>query len=414
MTRLLLLIPTLSYRTADFMAAAHRLDVRVTVGCNQRQVLEDLAAGGALTVDFGDWERGVAQITAFHRDYPLTAIVGVDDETAVMAARASEALGLRHNRAESVEATENKYRLRSRLANSGLPAPPFRVHAVSENAEQAAAEAPYPCVLKPLALSASRGVIRANGKEEFVLAFRRIAAILERPDAQGPADVRGKILVEGYIPGREVAVEGLLENGRLNILALFDKPDSLEGPFFEETLYVAPSRLPEKVQAEVRAAAETACAALGLGHGPMHAEFRINDGGVWPVDVAARSIGGLCSRALRFGPGFSLEDLILRQALAHENGDHPLPAREREKAASGVMMIPIPNGGVLRRVDGLEEARAVKGIDDVTISIPVGGEVVPLPEGYRYLGFIFARAETPEKAEAALRAAHGFLQFSID
>ena len=407
MGRLLLLVPTTSYRVGDFLDAAHRLGVDVAVGSNQRQVLEQYAEGKTVTLDFTDLEKGVAQIRAYVRDYPLHAIVPVDDEPVPLAAEASQALGLPHNTPESVAATRDKYRLRTRLANSGLPSPWFTVVSVDDDPAPAAAAAVYPCVLKPRALSAGRGVIRADDAAAFTAAVRRIAHILTQPDAGAYGTDR--ILVEEYIPGAEVAVEGLLRGGRLTVLALFDKPDPLEGPFFEETIYTTPSRLPADEQRGIIATTAKALAALGLRDGPVHAELRINDRGHWMVEAAARSIGGLCARILRFGAGVRLEELILRHALGL-----PIESLEREKRAAGVMMIPTPEAGILRQVQGLAEARSVPGVDDVIITIPTGHEVVPPPEGYRYLGFIFARADDPAAAEAALREAHRRLRFDIE
>jgi hypothetical protein len=242
----------------------------------------------------------------------------------------------------------------------------------------------------------------------FVAAFRRIATILASPDVREMGQGTDRILVEDFVPGVEVALEGLLEAGRLETLALFDKPDPLDGPFFEETIYVTPSRLPAAMQDAVAATALDAARALGLTQGPVHAELRINDAGAWLIEIAGRSIGGLCSRTLRFGTGMSLEEIILRQALRMSFG-----SLEREGRAAGVMMIPIPGGGILEDVEGVEAAKAVPGIEDVVISMHRGQEVVPLPEGSRYLGFIFSRATTPAEAEAALRTAHQHLTFRI-
>ena len=407
--RLLLLIPTTSYRVADFLNAAQRLGVDVAVGSNQRQVLEAFADGRTVTINFQDLEKGVREICAYAGDYPLSAVLGVDEETTVLASKASEALGLAHNAPESVEATANKFRFRTVLANSGLLTPPFSLLSVDGDPERAAREAIYPCVLKPLMLSASRGVIRADNPDAFITAFHRITRILKQPDVVTMGDAAKHILVEGYVAGREVALEGLLDGGQLTVLALFDKPDPLEGPFFEETLYVTPSRLPATWRSRVIEATVQAVAALGLRDGPIHAELRLNDQGPWVIEVGARSIGGLCARALRFGTGISLEELILSHAL-----ELPIETMAREDKASGVMMIPIPQAGVLESVEGLEAAERVAGVDDVTITIPVGQEVVPLPEGNKYLGFIFARGDSPEAVEEALRDSHHCLRCQID
>ena len=408
MARLLLLIPTTSYRVGDFLKAACGLDVEVTVGSNRRQVLEKYSEGRTITLDFKNLEKGVKQIVDYARQYPLRAIIAVDEETTVLAAKASKALGLPHNSPGAVETAANKYRLRTVLAEAGLPSPGFTLVPLEDNPAEAANRVDYPCVLKPLGLSASRGVIRADDSAAFATAFQRIAEILKYPDAESPGGVGDYVLVEDYIPGTEVALEGLLDHGRLNVLALFDKPDPLEGPYFEETIYITPSRLPAPIQHAVTEITARALIAVGLHDGPIHAELRINEKGPVIIELAARSIGGLCSRVLRFGMGIPLEELILRHALGL-----PIVSLEREALPAGVMMIPIPRAGPLRQVRGLEGARSVPGIEDVTITIPLGQEVVPLPEGSKYLGFIFARERTPQMVEAALRNAHSRLEFVI-
>jgi biotin carboxylase len=299
--------------------------------------------------------------------------------------------------------------MREVLAAAGVPSPRSELVSIDEEPHDVARRVVLPCVVKPLFLSASRGVIRADDPAQFAGAFRRLTAILRRPEvaAEGGA-LAQQVLVETFIPGIEVALEGLLSEGKLRMLALFDKPDPLEGPFFEETIYVTPSRLPAPLQQAIVACTEDAVTALGLQRGPVHAELRLNDQGPWILEIAPRSIGGLCSRALRFGEGISLEELILRDAMGLE-----VASLQREKQAAGVMMIPIPQAGILREVRGQDEARHVRGIDEIRITIPVGQEVVPLPEGTRYLGFIFARDETPDRVEAALREAHRQLTFHI-
>jgi len=407
--RVLLLLPTTSYRIPDFLSAAARLGVDVTVASEEPSTLEGLNPAGLLTLDFGDPRSSAERAAEFAREHPFGAVVGVDERTAVVAAAIAERLGLPHDPIEAVAAAGNKAMLRDRLARGGVRSPAHRLFHVGDDPIAAAGAVRFPCVLKPTFLAASRGVIRADDAASFVAAWRRIARILEAPEvaARGASAAR-EILVEDFVPGLEVALEGLLTRGQLRVLALFDKPDPLDGPFFEETIYVTPSRLPGDLQERCAAAALEGARGLGLRHGPIHAEMRVNGDGVWIIEVAARSIGGLCSRTLRFGTGMSLEELILAHALG-------LDARrdERETAAAGVMMIPIPCGGILQEVRGLDAARAIPGIADVTISAHVGQRIVPLPEGDRYLGFVFSRAETPERAEAALREAHARLEFRI-
>jgi biotin carboxylase len=289
-----------------------------------------------------------------------------------------------------------------------VPVPRFRRIALADDPFMAARGVAFPCVLKPLTLSASRGVIRANNIDQFMAAFRRIAALLTRDDVEVTGDGARWLLAEAYVPGIEVALEGLVIGGRLHTLALFDKPDPLEGPFFEETIFVTPSRLPDAVQERIRGVSAAACAALGLSEGPVHAELRFNADGPWVLEIAARSIGGLCSRTLRFGTGLTLEELILRHALGR-----PIASLDRDRLAAGVMMIPIPRAGRLQAVRGEADARAVGAIEDVVITAHLQQDLVPLPEGWQYLGFVFARAESPAAVEAALRDAHARLSFEI-
>lgn len=408
-SRILLLIPTTSYRAKAFMEAGRKLGVEIAVGSDQRQLLSMFTRGKSLTLDFTEHEKSTEAIVAFAKKYPVKAIAPTDDDTTILAAMASKALSLPHNPASSVMATRNKHRFRELISRAGLLSPRFELISIHDDPGVIASRIGFPSVLKPLSLSGSRGVIRADDSSQFVAAFHRITAILRQPDAIA----RGKeeacqILIEEFIPGKEVVLEGILTEGHLKVLALFDKPDSLDGPYFEETIYVTPSKLLQAVQKNLGDTTVRVIKALGLREGPIHAELRTNDQGAWALEVAARSIGGHCSQALRFETGLSLEELILRHATGAK-----IESFEREKGASGVMMIPIPRAGILKEVRGLQEAQAVPHIEDIKIGIKVGQPIVPLPEGSKYLGFIFARHPTPEGVELALREAHRRLELTI-
>jgi formate-dependent phosphoribosylglycinamide formyltransferase (GAR transformylase) len=409
MPRLLLLMTTSTYRAQAFLAAARHLGILVTVGSERSQALAAVNPAGHLILDFLAPEEATRIIVEFAKAYPIDGVVAADDDGVILAAMASSALGLPHNPVEAVAAARNKYRMRQILSESGIPCPRFWRFSIDDDPAAMARRVEYPCVIKPLSLSASRGVIRADDPPQFVAAYHRLVAILQRPDvAISRRRSASEILVERFIPGAEVALEGLLTNGQLHVLALFDKPDPLDGPFFEETIYVTPSRLSATVQHQIASCTADVAAALGLRHGPIHAELRVNKQGPWPLEIAPRSIGGLCSRTLRFGDELSLEELLLRHALGLD-----AEILERERLAAGVMMIPIPKAGILRQVTGQENAKQVGGIEDIRITIPLGREVVPLPEGSRYLGFIFARDSTPAGVELALREAHRRLTFVI-
>jgi biotin carboxylase len=402
MSRVLLLMPVTTYRANDFLEAAQRLDLDVVVGSNQQSVLARFDGGRSLALDFGAAADAVAKIVEHAQTEPFAAIVGTDDDTIIVAAAASKALSLPCNQQASVEAARDKHLTRTALTRAGVKSPWFSLVSLEGDPSDAALAAEYPCVLKPLNLSASRGVIRADNPAAFMAACARITAIIETTGGDR------QVLVEGFVPGPEVALEGMLDDGHLSVLALFDKPDPMDGPHFEETLYVTPSRLPDRVQRQVTRETAAAAQALGLRHGPIHAELRVNDAGAWIIEVAARSIGGLCSRSLAFSHGLSLEDLILRHATGQ-----PIGNLSREDRAAGVMMIPVPAPGRFDQVDGIDAARKVPGIEEVIISISLGETLVPVPEGDRYLGFIFARAATPAEVEAALRHAHACLEFDV-
>jgi biotin carboxylase len=394
-----------SYRTAAFADAAQKLGVELVAAIDMPRELAELWHE-PLGARFDETEQATAAVLAYAARRPLDAVLAVDDTGALLAAAASTALGLPHNRPEAAEAARDKALMRTLMQRAAVPVPHFRVCSTADDFATLAHEIEYPCVVKPTRLNGSRGVIRADDPPAFVAAATRLARLLHQIY---PGDEPQPFLVEAFVPGFEVALEGILHAGRLQVLALFDKPDPLDGPFFEETIYVTPSRLPEAVQAAIGRCAEHAARAIGLETGPVHAELRVNERGPWLIEVAGRSIGGLCSRTLQFGTDATLEELIVRQACGM-----PIESLSRAGSAGGVMMIPIPGEGLLRRVSGEEQARAVPGVEDVQITARIGYPIVPLPEGDSYLGFIFARGDTPADVETALRAAHAKLTFVIE
>jgi len=379
MPRILLLLPTTTYRTEAFLSAARQMDVEVTIGSEQPNTLARLNPTAFLTLSFHDPQQTARQVVDFAANHPIDAVVAVDDQVTVVAAVVCEALSLRQNSVESVLAAGNKHRMRQLFQRSGVPSPGFRLCRLDDDAETLAGQLHYPCVVKPLGLSGSQGVIRVDDESEFVRAVDRLVKILQKEDAR-PSQT-SHFLVEEFISGPEVALEGLLSRGRLHVLALFDKPDPMDGPFFEETIYVTPSRLPSVVQDQIVSCTSQAVRALGLSEGPIHAELRLGTDGPSVIEVNARSIGGQCSRVLRFGTGISLEELIIRHALDVE---FEPPVREHQPA--GVMMIPIPQAGRLSEVRGLHAAETVAGIDRVTISAHLDQDLLPLPDGSVYLG----------------------------
>ena len=409
-----MLASKLGYQTRSFAEAAQRLGVKVVIGSDRCHQLDDPWADGAVPLHFEKPRDAAAHLAEGVQgrlgEQKIGAILALGDRQTATAAYAARLLNLPYNSPESVENCRSKLRQREVLQQAGLPVPEFFSFSLAEPMESVLRRVVFPCVVKPLRLAASQGVIRADNPTEFVAAAERIARLLASPELQVTKETDlDRLLVERYIPGREVALEGFLEGGQLHLLAFFDKPDPLEGPYFEESIYGTPSRLPSAAQKHIYECTVKCVRALGLSEGPVHAEFRVKDGGPWVLEIAPRPIGGLCSRVLRFGADrVFLEELLIRKALGMPGAD-----LQREPDAAGVMMIPVPQSGVLEQVEGLQEALAITGICEIQITARVHDFIAAWPEGASYLGFIFARGRTAEFVEAALREAHGALRFKI-
>jgi hypothetical protein len=412
--RILLFTAKLGYQTRAFDAAAKKLGVELVFVTDRCHKLDDPWHDRALPVRFEAPEEAAFAVMQEQSGHHVDGVLALGDRPTLAAAYVARGLGVPHNLPARMEACRSKLRLREVFRDAGLPTPWFRTVPLQAIPEPALMGVAYPCVLKPISLSASQGVVRVNNREEFLVGARRLKRLLESAEIQATREPNlDRMIVEEYVPGREVAVEGLLKDGELRVLAIFDKPDPLEGPYFEETIYVTPSRLPAAEQKSIEKSFAEATRALGLAHGPVHGEFRLNERGVWPIEVAARPIGGLCARALRFQlenetEPIGLEELLLRHAL-----DRPGWDALRETPASGVLMIPVPNSGILEKVDGAEEARRVAGVTELEITARWHDYVAAWPEGSSYLGFLFARGESPAIVENALREGHAKLNFKL-
>ena len=411
---MLLLATTTGYQTRVFGEAAERLGVKLLFATDRCDQLEDPWWDGAIPVRFHQEASTVEAILTEAERLQIDGLLAVGDRPTVAAAYAARLLGLPGNPPDAVRAARDKRITRQRLREAGLPVPTVTALSRFDDPAGIVERVSYPVVLKPTVLSGSRGVIRADDPRAFIAAFERLQRLLEFEDVRALKDPGADvIIVESFIPGREFALEGVLEQGTLQTLAIFEKPDPLDGPFFEETIYLTPPRASAEVQELIHDAIAAAARSLGLHHGPIHAECRVNDEGVFVLEVAARPIGGLCAQSLTFtginGESAGLEELLLRHAL----GERVRPWR-LAAGASGVMMIPIPEGGVYRRIEGAERALQIPHIRDIRITAKPDQILVPLPEGASYLGFIFARADTTDAVERALRDAHAALTFVID
>ncbi len=410
--RVLLLSTTTGYQLRSFGDAAERLGVELLLATDRCKQLDDPWRDGAVPVRFYDDEGSLDAILAVAREKPIDGVIAVGDRPTTLAARAAEALGLPWNPVAAAEISRSKRAMRRAFTSARLEVPWFVDLPTGADPRVIGAAIPYPCVVKPLALSGSRGVIRADSSEQLVAAVKRIRALLARPDVRVQrTGLLDALIVEGYLDGPEYAVEGLLTDGTLRVLAVFDKPDPLIGPFFEETIYVTPPPISPALEAQIAAEVQRATAAIGLVHGPVHAECRVGPNGVAMLEVAARPIGGICSKVLRFerdGELASLEEVLLRHACGEDVSRYV-----REAQASGVMMIPIPKRGIYKSGAGQAAAEALPHVEEVLITAKQDQLIEPLPEGDSYLGFIFARAADSATVVATLRAAHNELEFDI-
>lgn len=412
--RILLLSTTTGYQLRSFGEAAGELGIDLLFATDRCRTLDDPWRDAAVPVRFHEERRSVNAVVAAASERPIDGVIAVGDRPVVLAARIAAALGLPGNPPVAAAASAHKALARAAFAAAGLPAPWHLRARVGDGLEAVLRQVRYPAVVKPVALSGSRGVIRADSPRELREGFRRVSALLARPEVRARrTGAEHEVVIEGFIPGREFAVEGLLTRGHFQPLALFDKPDPLDGPFFEETIYVTPARVDADDERRILSTVDAAARALGLRHGPVHAECRVNADGVFVLEVAARPIGGLCSRVLRFDlpdrGRLTLEHLLLR----HATGENVSSVR-REEAAAAVMMIPIPRRGVFRGTIGEDDARHVRFVEDVRITAKLDQLLEPLPEAGSYLGFVFARAPRPGEAEAAVREAHSRLTFKVD
>jgi formate-dependent phosphoribosylglycinamide formyltransferase (GAR transformylase) len=409
--RVLLVATTTGYQIRSFGEAAETLGVRLIFASDRCDQLEDPWWDAAIPIRFHELGRSTEAVVSGLRQSPPHGVLAVGDRPTLLAARIADAFGLPGNPPHAAAASRNKLASRDAWQSAGLLTPTYRVVPLEGDAHAFARTARFPVVIKPLALSGSRGVMRADNHEQFIERFERLRALLQSPDVRSERDVvHARALIESFIPGREFAVEGVLTRGTFTPFAIFDKPDPLDGPFFEETIYITPSRAAERDQQAIIKSVATAAHALGLWHGPIHAECRVNDSGVYMLEIAARPIGGLCSKALRFNDDRrSLEEVLLRHAIGED-----VSGFVRERSASGVMMIPIPKRGIFRGVDGVDEARRVDGVEEILITAKPDVLLVPLPEGRSYLGFIFARGDEPQTVDRAIREAHATLRFAIE
>ena len=407
---IILIIPCSSYRTNAFIEAVKRLELEVLILTNDTQVFEGISKNSIISLNFNHWTERITEIRLWSSKNNLTSVIGVDEESVMIAAEISKELGIVHNSIESVKKTRNKFLLRTCLKNNNLPSPWFNRFAIKEDPKKLIKKINYPCVLKPTFLSASQGVIRVDNKSDFIEGFKMLKELLARHEiSRRNKEQSNWILIEEYIPGKEISIEGLVLNGKLKPLTLFDKPEPLEGPTFPETFFITPSKLENKTQVILFELAQQVIEALGIKHGPVHIEARINVEGIFILECAVRSIGGLCSKILQFSGGISLEELIIRSSLGRN-----VEKVQKNSKAKGIMIMPVIHGGVLKEIKGREKALSVKGITGLETTVTKGERLEPLPKEAKYPGFIFAEGRNQDAVENSLRKAWSVIEILFE
>ena len=397
----LLIAPSGSYRIAPYLGAAKSLGMKILVVSNsQHSLVPEVAAG--ITVDFENIDDAIEIILAAIQTLSIRCVFATDDSCVEISSHIAQILKLPHNKPEAAALTHRKDLARKALKAGGCNTPEFQVISL-DMVEKFASPIDYPVVIKPLALSASRGVIRADNDEQMISACSRIEGILASAGQSGY--IRDHILVESYLDGAEFAVEGFIIQGEFHLLTIFDKPEPLTGPFFEETYYLTPTQLDCRQQTELVNEVRQCCKAYGLEQGPVHAEARITKSGIVLLELAARTIGGQCGQLIEFSLQQKLEEIVIQGMCGIK------PELPNNPQAAGVMMIPVTNSGILKRVEGLTNALEIPYIEDIEIHIREGYELIPLPEGSSYLGFIFAKAPKYHEVYQSLKSAYECLRF---
>ncbi len=397
----LLIAPSGSYRIPPYIEAAKALGIGLLVVSNSKHSLVSEVAKG-ISVDFDDLRLAREIILSEIKGLKILSVLATDDICVGLSSQIAQQLGLPQNNPSAARLTHRKDLAREALQLAGCNTPEFQVIKLID-ASNLSKSINYPVVIKPLSLSASRGVIRANDAAEFVQACRRIDSILEYTGQSGYE--RNQVLVEAYLDGAEFAVEGIIIAGEFHLLMIFDKPEPLIGPFFEETYYLTPSQLESAQIQELINEVSRCCHAYNLTHGPVHAEARITQTGVVLLELAARTIGGQCGQLIEFSTCQKLEELVILGMCGIK------PELPSSVESAGVLMIPVAKSGLLKRVEGMTDALQVEFIRDIEIHIQAGYELIPLPEGSSYLGFIFAQAPSYQQTYDALKKAYDKLNF---
>lgn len=392
------------------LAAAKARHFKTLVAATSRPCVDDDLVDRFLRIPDRSSKEVAAYVERQCEGLLVSGVLASDDWDVVAAAMIADKLGLRFVGVETALAATNKFLMRQRLRNGGAVVPDFQCFAIGDNAGEIAKSLRFPVVIKPTYGQGSLGVIRADTVDEFEKAFQYTSRIIVDLDMR-PSAVRDRsgILVEQYIPGEEYTVELLMHEGKPYSLAVFEKPDPLEGPYFEEGIYVTPIRRDEKIRSLLVEAAIRGSRALGIETGPCHCELRLSGELPYILEIAARPIGGFCSQVFADLMGFDLHDLVLQNAV----GLPVMPPPIADGVALGVMMLPVPGRGNLARVSGVDRALDIDGIMSVKIHVEAGSRILPYPEQSCYIGTVLATGSSADEVVARLKSAAKAVSFEL-
>jgi len=349
-------------------------------------------------VETNDVESVTRQLEEIHRREPVDALLTFSDYYVAIVAEAAARLGFRYLDPEAARACRNKAETRAALQRAGLPVPGFRVLSSIEEAWRAAQEVAYPCVLKPVSESSSKGVRLVHDAEELLAHFREVHGWRENARRQ---PLEGKVLVEEFLDGPELSVETFTrERGQTQVIGVTTKHLS-EPPHFVEMGHDFPSRIEADRGAALAAAALAALAALGYDFGPAHTEVRLTAAGPVVVEVNPRLAGGMIPELVFHALGVDLVGALFAQLTGGEPNLAP-----RRAAWASIRFLTAPRHGRLAMVRGVEEARRLPGVREVTLGKRPGDEIRPAEEATHRLGHVITSGPDPlqviREADAAL------------
>ena len=384
MKKLLLVIPENSYKSNDFVTSAEKLDLDFLVITDSQQVSGQFSDTVIIHSFDEELENDVKE-----KLQDVTHILPVDHSALKFSAYLVDLLKAKGNNTKSINTAMNKFESRKifnsiseiKIQNAIVKKIEDIEIFINENGTS---------VLKPIYGTASKSVIKVESFQENKAEVEKLMQDCSDQD----------LIIEEFVDGSEYALEGNLINSELNKIVIFDKPINYKEPYFEESIYIAPTEIPDKTQKEIVNLIGKACKKLGLENGPVHVEFKIHNKEIFIIEINPRMIGGLCSRCLSFGLfKTSLEEIALHAFLNNE-----LKSIDLLSNFVGVLMIPTPISGKFISINK-NELESIPNVSGVEITVSENSNLLEPPFGDKYLGFVFSQGDSKEKVMESLTLA---------